>query len=151
MDIASQKIIIKNTKHFFKYQYDYYSSLANEANTIKGMKFSSTTVDSSPLQDAKEKMYLRIMDAQKIMKSVDDAINSCQNDSEHPYATVLTLRYIKLKSTVYVINNIAFERTSYFDRVLPCALIEFANKFMVKELVNGVENIIDLTTASTGV
>ena len=47
MDIASQKIIIKNTKHFFKYQYDYYSSLANEANTIKGMKFSSTTVDSS--------------------------------------------------------------------------------------------------------
>lgn len=74
------------------------------------MKFSSTTVDSSPLQDAKEKMYLRIMDAQKIMKSVDDAINSCQNDSEHPYATVLTLRYIKLESTVYIINQIPFEK-----------------------------------------
>ena len=150
MDIASQKIIIKNTKHFFKYQYDYYSSLANEANTIKGMKFSSTTVDSSPLQDAKEKMYLRIMDAQKIIKSVDDAINSCQNDIDHPYAKVLALKYIKLESTVYIINQIPFEKSSYFDRILPNALIEFANKFMVKELVNGVENIVDLTT-STGV
>ena len=150
MDTAS-KATIKNVKHFFKYKYDYYLSLSNEANTIKAMEFSNSAVGSSPVQDAKERMYLKVMDAQKIIKSVDDAINSCQNDSEHPYATVLTLRYIKLKSTVYVINNIAFERTSYFDRVLPCALIEFANKFMVKELVNGVENIVDLTTASTGV
>lgn len=150
MDTAS-KATIKNVKHFFKYKYDYYLSLSNEANTIKAMEFSNSAVGSSPVQDAKERMYLKVIDAQKIIKSVDDAINSCQDDSEHPYATVLTLRYIKLKSTVYVINNIAFERTSYFDRVLPCALIEFANKFMVKELVNGVENIVDLTTASTGV
>ena len=113
------------------------------------MEFSNSTVGSSPVQDAKERMYLKVMDAQKIIKSVDDAINSWQNDIDHPYAKVLALKYIKLESTVYIINQIPFEKSSYFDRILPNALIEFANKFMVKELVNGVENIVDLTT-STG-
>lgn len=148
MDTAS-KATIKNVKHFFKYKYDYYLSLSNEANTIKAMEFSNSTAGSSPVQDAKERMYLKVMDAQKIIKSVDDAINSCQNDIDHPYAKVLALKYIKLESTVYIINQIPFEKSSYFDRILPNALIEFANKFMVKELVNGVENIVDLTT-STG-
>lgn len=145
MHSPQYKNIIKNVKHFFLYDYDNYLSLANEANSIKGLNFDNTAVEQSARTDSKERLYLRIMDSQKIIQSVDDAVNSCQDDAKHPYKKVLKLHFLKMKSNIYVINEIPFEKTFYYRCILPNAMVEFANKFLVKQLINEVENIIDLT------
>lgn len=150
MSESIQQKTIKNAKHFFKYRYDYYLELANEANSIKGITLNNSGVSCSPRSDNKERLYLKILDAQKIVTSVKEAINTCRNDMEHPYKDVIQLRFIKCESTVYVVNHIPFEKSVYFQRILPNALIEFSNKFLIKQLVNNVENIIDLTVSSTG-
>lgn len=142
--------ITRNVKDFFKYRYDNYLSLSSETSSLRSINFGNTAVSHSMQTDSQQRIYLRIMDAQKIIKSVDDAIESCRNDTEHPYRKILTLRYIQHRSTVYVISQLSFEKTFYYRNLLPNTLIEFANKFLVKQLVNGVENIIDLT-ASTAV
>lgn len=44
MGESVQQKTIKNAKYFFKYRYDYYLELANEANSIKGISLNNETV-----------------------------------------------------------------------------------------------------------
>lgn len=144
----NNKAVLENVKDFFKYRYDNYLSLSSEANSLRGISFNNTAVSHSMRIDSQQRAYLKIMDAQKIKKSVDDAVKACRNDIEHPYRNILIFRFLQHKSTVYVINQLSFEKTCYYKQLLPNALIEFANKFLVSQLVNGVENIIDLTAST---
>ena len=145
MDFTTdQKRKINNAKHFLKYDYNHYLTLSVEANNLRGMKLQQVKVDTSAKIDATEQLYLRIMDAKKIVKSTQEAINHCSDTSQHPYKTALTLSYLDNESVVYVVDHINYGQAYYYKKILPSALLEFADRFLVQQLNNKVNSIIDL-------
>lgn len=143
---SEEKETIQNVKYFFKNEYDRYLTKAQPINSLSGMKLNSTGgVSCSPNIDAKEKLYLDIMDATKIIESVKDTINNLQNNSKNPYKRIMEWSYLKQETDIYIINNIEYERSQYFHRVKPCAILEFAEKFPTYQLINGVDEIVDLS------
>ena len=62
---------------------------------------------------------------------------------QHPYRTILTQRYLQRLPAWQVALNIQYS-TSYYNKLQNEALLVFADRFAIQQIINKSQNIIDL-------
>lgn len=88
-----------------------------------------------------EKMYLKAIDAQKIIKSVNEAIDLLPSER---LKTILIRSCLKREYTYNICTALHIERSRFFT-LKRYAMYLFADLFLIRQLANGVSSPVDLT------
>lgn len=135
---VDRKATIKNTLDFIT------NKLPRLAyfGTIKGVNYDNVKVSSTPRKDATADYFLMIKEANEQYRSAMNAINDCRNDQRHPYKKILEVEFKGLPYRERL-EAVGYEQNSYYTKRKD-ALLEFADKFLISQIVGNVENILDL-------
>lgn len=71
------------------------------------------------------------------------AIDNCTNEPTKPYKRVLELRYLKHMQAWQIAENIGYSHTQY-GTILNRAFLQFADIYLMEQLKQGVNDILDL-------
>lgn len=133
-----KKATIKNTLDFITNKMP---RLAN-FGSIKGVNYSRVKVTSSAKSSATTDYFLMIKEASEQFQCARNAINDCRNDQRHPYKKILENEFKGLPYKDRV-EATGYEQNSYYTKRKE-ALLEFADKFLISQIVGNVEDVIDL-------
>ena len=132
---------VNNVRRFFKNgKYDKYLNIATAATGITSIDFTKNT-SKTTYTDHMEKMYLKAIDAQKIIKSVNEAIDLLPSER---LKTILIRSCLKREYTYNICTALHIERSRFFT-LKRYAMYLFADLFLIRQLANGVSNPVDLT------
>lgn len=137
----NNKPTVNNVRRFFKNgKYDKYLNIANAASGITSIDFTKNT-SKTTYTDHMEKMYLKAIEAQKIIKSVNEAIDLLPSER---LKTILIRSCLKREYTYNIYAALHIERSQFFT-LKGYAMYLFADLFLMRQLANGVASPIDLT------
>lgn len=137
---------VNNVSRFFKNgKYDKYLNIATAASGITSIDFTKNT-SKTTYTDHMEKMYLKAIDAQKIIKSVNEAIDLLPSSR---LKTILIRSCLKREYTYNIYAALHIERSQFFT-LKRYAMYLFADLFLIRQLANGVSSPIDLTADNDG-
>ena len=132
---------VNNVRRFFKNgKYDKYLNIATAATGITSIDFTKNT-SKTTYTDHMEKMYLKAIDAQKIIKSVNEAIDLLPSER---LKTILIRSCLKREYTYNICTALHIERSRFFT-LKRYAMYLFADLFLIRQLANGVSSPVDLT------
>lgn len=132
---------VNNVRRFFKNgKYDKYLNIATAATGITSIDFTKNT-SKTTYTDHMEKMYLKAIDAQKIIKSVNEAIDLLPSER---LKTILIKSCLKREYTYNIYTALHIERSRFFT-LKRYAMYLFADLFLIRQLANGVSSPVDLT------
>lgn len=140
----NRKATLQRTRDFF--DNDYLKYLNNSNFTKYGLKsidYTQPYVNHTRRTDGLSLLIAQAIDADAIITSVKQAIYDCPNLPQHPYRTILTQRYLKRYNAWQVALNIQYS-ASYYNKLQNEALLIFADRFTIQQVINQVKNIIDL-------
>ncbi|WEV51661.1 ArpU family transcriptional regulator [Lactobacillus sp. ESL0731] len=92
--------------------------------------------------NSREDNLLEAIEIDRIMRAIHQTIYHCSSISK----IILISLFIKRNSVEQTMRLLPYEKTRYYKRLKPKALIEFANKYHYYENQNGVDddNFIEL-------
>ena len=133
---------VNNVRRFFKNgKYDKYLNIATAATGITSIDFTKNA-SKTTYTDHMEKMYLKAIDAQKIIKSVNEAIDLLPSQR---LKTILIKSCLKREYTYNIYAALHIERSQFFTLKL-YAIYLFADLFLIRQLANGVSSPVVLTS-----
>lgn len=141
-DIDTKKTA-KNVDYFLKKQLPHIMLRCGHSITeLSSPRLSLTPVSTSSRTDLQESIIINAMEFENVVQAVHSAILSCSDISK----TILLDIYIHSYSVDRTLMDIPYERSNYFHRLKPKALLEFADLYSGKQIKCKVshENIIDL-------
>ena len=140
----NRKATLQRTRDFF--DNDYLKYLGNSNFTKYGLKsidYTQPYVSHTRRTDGLELLIAQALDADIVIASVNQAIHDCPELPQHPYRSILTQRYIERHRAWQVALNIQYS-TSYYNKLQNEALLIFADRFTIQQVINKSQNIIDL-------
>lgn len=140
----NQKATLQRTRDFF--DTDYLKYLNNSNFTKYGLSsidYTQPKVTHTRRTDGLAFLIAQAIDADIIITSVNQSIDDCPNLPQRPYKTILTQRYLKRYPAWQVALNIQYS-ASYYNKLQNEALLIFADRFAVQQVINKATNIIDL-------
>lgn len=140
----NQKATLERSRAFFANDYLDYLKISNFTNAIlRSIDYTQPYVTHTRRTDGLESLITKALDADIIIASVYQAVHDCPEFTQHPYKTILTQRYLKRLPAWQVALNIQYS-TSYYNKLQNEALLIFADRFAIQQVINKSQNIIDL-------
>lgn len=140
----NQKATLQRTRDFFDTNYLKYLNNSNFTKYgLRSIDYTQPKVTHTRRTDGLAFLIVQAIDADIIITSVNQAIDDCPNLPQRPYKTILTQRYLKRYPAWQVALNIQYS-TSYYNKLQNEALLIFADRFAVQQVINKATNIIDL-------
>ena len=138
-----EKATIKNTRKFFEKDLERYQAMCAGRYDIHGSNFKNIKVNSSINSDAVASRYNLIIAYNDRLACLKPAIDNCTNEPTKPYKRVLELRYLKHMQAWQIADNIGYSHTQY-GTILNRAFLQFADIYLMEQLKQGVNDILDL-------
>lgn len=140
----NRKATLQQTRDFF--DNDYLKYLNNSNFTKYGLRsidYTQPYVSHTRRTDGLASLIIQAINADIIITSVNQAIHDCPELPHHPYRTILTQRYLERHSAWQVALSIQYSN-SYYNKLQNEALLVFADRFVIQQVINKAKNIIDL-------
>nr|DAX90268.1 MAG TPA: transcriptional regulator [Caudoviricetes sp.] len=119
-----------NVKQFLSREYPRMKRIAGRDRT----GVSSPSMDGMPkgssYGNSVERRLVQSIYAKQVVEAVQDAIHCCDAFS----CKVLTMLYINGYSDTQTYTAIGYQRSNYFSRVKPKALLQFADAYLLDDL-----------------
>lgn len=138
-----EKATIKNTRKFFEKDLERYKTMCAGRYDIHGLNFKNIKVNSSINSDAVASRYNLIIAYNDRLACLKPAIDNCTNEPTKPYKRILELRYLKHMQAWQIAENIGYSHTQY-GTILNRAFLQFADIYLMEQLKQGVNDILDL-------
>ena len=118
----------QKVKDFFADDFNHYLNLSGKHRTdLSSPSFDPTGVSAqNGINHQDESMTINI-DAVNCVKAFDDAISSCTNTGDMPYAMILYLYYIKRMQDYRISARLGYQSARYYE-LKSEALVEFAER-----------------------
>lgn len=134
---------IENTRKFFEKDLERYQTMCAGRYDIHSLNFDNIKVNSSINSDAVASRYNLIIAYNDRLACLKPAIDNCTNEPTKPYKRVLELRYLKHMQAWQTAENIGYSHTQY-GTILNRAFLQFADIYLMEQLKQGVNDILDL-------
>lgn len=139
--IKNNKGTINNVRKFFKRgeTYEHYLNIVSATAGLSSVNYKNQPSKTN-YTDRMEKLYLRAIRAKKIVDSVQEAIQALP---EKRLQIIMHDAFIDNEVSYNIYTRIHIERSQYFV-LLDYGLYLFADVFLMRQLINGVPDPIDL-------
>ena len=134
---------IENTRKLFEKDLERYQTMCAGRYDIHSLNFDNIKVNSSINSDAVASRYNLIIAYNDRLACLKPAIDNCTNEPTKPYKRVLELRYLKHMQAWQIAENIGYSHTQY-GTILNRAFLQFADIYLMEQLKQGVNDILDL-------
>ena len=139
--VKNNKGTINNVRRFFKCgeTYEHYLNIVSATAGLSSVNYKNQPSKTN-YTDRMEKLYLRAIRAKKIVDSVQEAI---QYLPEKRLQIIMHDAFIDNEVSYNIYTRIHIERSQYF-MLENYSLYLFADTFLMRQLINGISNPIDL-------
>lgn len=138
-----EKNTFKNVREFLGNKLDRYLAFGGQNRfNLKSPRLEPTGIKSRN-GNTQERAMILVIESEKIVYCVGLAISQCTDTDKKPYKTILTENYIN-DLQFFLIPSIIGYSVSQTRTLKRRACIEFAEKFLSIQQLNGVATPIDL-------
>lgn len=130
---------IKNVTNFFEKDFEKYQAIDKTKFDIKSVDYSKIKVNGSSNNSAVANRYIFIINAQQRLACVKPAIENCNDTNK----IILTERYLNNLPAWQVEAEVGYGHTQFYVHFHK-ACLEFADNFLMEQLIQGVDDIQDL-------
>lgn len=134
---------VSNAIKFFEKDLERYETMCAGRYSVNSLNFENVKVNSSTNTNAVANRYNLIITYADRLACVKPAIDNCTSRQEKPYKHILELKYLKHLSSWDVASRIGYGHTQ-FNKLRKQALLQFADIFLMEQLKQGVQDILDL-------
>lgn len=141
---VNKKATVQRVRDFFENDYLTYLNLSNFSKYgLRSIDYTQPKVSYTKRTDALAELITKASDADLIILSIKQAISDCPERPRQPYRTILTNRYLKFWPAWQVANKISYSHSQY-NKLQNQALLIFANRFAIQQVINQCYPIINL-------